>query len=169
MCVAGGIPIATGSQVVVVKRTVRDRTELWACRRGSRRPLALGATFRNGTGTSGGARSALLGLAAGGSVAAAAFVQGANGCIYDYGCADAPRRLLKIADVVRRTVRRLPLSGAPTAITVSPAGSVTFRVDEFLCLSTYRTTAAIGAPVDLVRRVAARVGGPAAGGLCTPA
>ncbi len=155
-CVAGGVPLATGPQVLLVKRTAGSRTELWACRRGSRRALRLGMAFRNGTSTSGGARAALTAAAAGATVAAVGLVEGANGCIYEYGCADAPRPVLRIADVARRTVRRLPLTGALTALAVGPDGAVTYRVDELVRLSTYRTAAAPGARVELVGRVPAR-------------
>jgi hypothetical protein len=44
---------------------------------------------------------------------------------------------------------------------VAPDGSVTFRVDELVCISTYRTTAAVGAPVELLSRVAVRAAGAA--------
>jgi len=51
-CVAGSTPLAVGAQVLVVKRVAGSRIELSVCRRGSRRALRLGATFRNGTDTS---------------------------------------------------------------------------------------------------------------------
>ena len=155
-CVAGGVPLATGPQVLLVKRAAGSRTELWACRRGSRRALRLGTAFRNGTSTSGGARSALTAAAVGGTVAAVGLVEGANGCIYEYGCADAPHPVLRIADLARRTVRRLPLTGVLTALAVGPDGAVAYRVDELIRLSTYRTVAAPGARVELVGRVPAR-------------
>lgn len=160
-CVAGGVPLATGPQALLVRRAAGSRTELWACRRGSRRALRLGLVFRTrtGAGTGGGARSAVVAAAVGGTVAAAAFLEGASGCIYEYGCAGAPRPVLRIADVARATVRRLPLTGALTALTVGPDGTVTYRVDELLRVSTYRTAAAPGAPVGLVGREPVR-GGP---------
>lgn len=160
-CVVGGVTLASGPRVLLVTRAAGRRAELWACRRGSRRALRVGTAFRNGTSTSGGARSALTAAAAGGTVAAAGLVEGANGCIYEYGCADAPRPVLRIADVARRTVRRLPLSGALAGLTVGPDGAVTYRVDELLFLSTYRTVAAPGARVEAVDRVPARRPPPA--------
>jgi hypothetical protein len=160
-CVARSVPVAVGARVLVVKRAAGSRTELWVCRRGSGRPLRLGATFGDSTSTRGGARSALIAAAVGGTVAAAAFKAGANGCLYEYGCADAPHRVLRIADAASRVVRRLPLAGPPTALAVAADGSVTFRVDELVCVSTYRTTAVAGAPVELLSRVAARAGGAA--------
>ncbi len=165
-CVAGGVPLATGPQVRLVKRAAGSRTELWACRRGSGRALRVATALRNGTGTGGGARAALTAAAVGGTVAAVGLVEGANGCIYAYGCADAPRPVLRIADVARRTVRRLPLAGGLIALAVGPDGAVTYRIDELLCLSTYRTAAGPGAPVSLLDRTEARRGQAADGRSC---
>lgn len=157
-CAHGGAAVLAGPRALLVRRPARaGRVVLLACRRGTGRPLRLGATFDADGSTSGGARSELTLAAIGGSVVAAGFDVVAEGCLYEGGCAVAPRQVLRIADTRAHTLRRIPLGGVLEVLTVARDGTATFRVDEFACVSTYRTRARPGEAVRLLRRVAARV------------
>lgn len=163
-CVAGSVPLVVGRQALLVRKaSAGDRAELSACRRGSRGVVRLGATYGDAVRPHAGARSTLTGAAVGGSVVAAGFEVVASGCIYERGCGDVPRQVLRIADTSARTLRRIPLRGTLTALTVAADGSATFRVDEFACTSTYRAAPSPGSDVRLLSRVPTRV--PVATGL----
>jgi hypothetical protein len=128
--------------------------------------VRVGATF--GEGPNAHARSTLLAAAVGGTVVAAGFEVVAHGCIYERGCGDAPRQVLRIADAAAGTLRRVPLRGALILVAVAGDGGATFRVDEFACTSTYRTGPAPGSAIVLVSRIATRVSAGAGAPLCAP-
>ncbi len=164
-CVPGGTLVVGGRQALIVRRAVsRDRADLLACRRGSRKAVRLGATYGNSPNPR--ARSTLLAAAVGGTIAAAGFEVVAHGCLYERGCADAPRQVLRIADTRAGTLRRIPLRGSLIVVAAATDGRATFRVDEFACTSTYRATAVPGSAVVLVSRIATRVPGRAGLQLC---
>ncbi len=166
-CVAGSVPLLVGTHALLVRRTSPGgRAELSACRRGSLRAIRLGATYGSDAGPDGGARSALTGAAIGGRVVAAGFEVDGGGCVYDRGCADAPRQVLRLADTNARTLRRIPLRGTLSAVKVTPGGLADFRVDEFACTSTYRTAARPGSAILLLSRVPTRVSGATGQRLC---
>ncbi len=166
-CVARSTPLLVGRRALLVRREAQgDRVELSACRRGGRGAVALGATYGNDVSTNARARSTLTGAAIGGSVVAAGFEVVVNGCLYERGCADPPRQVLRIADTSARTLRRIPLRGTLDALTVAADGQATFRVDEFACTSSYRTAAAPGAEIRLLTRVPTRVTGATGLSLC---
>ena len=128
------------------------RAPVLACARRSQVAVRVGATFGAGSPR----RSVLTLAGAGGTVAAAGFEVAGGGCIYERGCASAPRQVVRIADVRRGTLRRIPLHGVLTRLHVARGGTTGFRVDEFACVSDYRTAARPGAPITLVRRTGAR-------------
>jgi len=166
-CVPGSTPLLVGKRALLVRRASQgDRAELSACRRGSHRAVALGATYGNDVSTNARARSTLTGAAIGGSVVAAGFEALVNGCLYARGCGDAPRQVLRIADTSALTLRRIPLLGTLDDVTVAADGQATFRVDEFACTSTYRTAPQPGSAIDLLGRVPTRVPGTDAVRLC---
>ena len=163
----GSVPVIAGKRALLVRRAgPGDRAELFACRRGSRRAVALGATYGNAVSTNARARSTLVGAATGGTVVAAGFEVLVNGCLYARGCGDAPRQVLRVADTRAVTLRRIPLHGSLDAVSVGDDGRVTFRVDEYACLSDYRTDARSGAGIELLRRVPARAAQPGGTPLC---
>lgn len=158
--------MVAGGQALLVRRAAgAGRAELAACGRASHRIVRLGSTF--GEGPNAHARSTLLTAAVGGTVVAAGFEVVAHGCIYERGCGDAPRQVLRIADTAAGTLRRVPLHGSLILVAVAPDGAATFRVDEFTCTSTYRTAAAPGSAVALVSRIATRVLAGAGAPRCT--
>ncbi len=164
-CVAGSVPLVVGRQALLVRRaSPGGRAELYACRRGSRRIVALGATFGDRVRPNARARSTLTVAAIGGRVVAAGFEVVANGCLYERGCGDVPRQVLRIADTSAGTLRRIPLRGPLSALAVAADGSATFRVDEYACTSTYQTAPSPGSAVRLLSRVPTRVS--AQTGLC---
>ncbi len=167
-CIAGGVPLLVGKRALLVRTAASaDRDALYACRRGARRGLALGATYGNDVSTNPRARSTLTGAAIGGSVVAVGFEVALNGCLYAHGCAGAPRQVLRLADTNARTLRRIPLRGTLSAVTVSAGGIASFRVDEFACTTTYRTAASPGSHIRVVRRVPTRVPGADGVRLCS--
>lgn len=169
-CVAGSVPVVVGQQALLVRKAgAGDRAELSACRRGSRRGVRLGAAYGNAAGPHAGARSTLTAAAVGGSVVAAGFEVVAGGCLYERGCAVAPRQVLRIADTRAGTLRRIPLRGTLTALTVAADGLTTFGVDEFDCTSTYRAAPAPGSASRLLSRVPTRVPATTGPPLCAQA
>jgi hypothetical protein len=164
-CAPGSAAVVAGTEALLVRRAGSgDRAELLACRRGAGNAVRLGSTYGNGPNPR--ARSTLVAAAVGGTVVAAGFEVVAHGCIYERGCADAPRQVLRIADTSAGTLRRIPLHGSLIVVAVASDGRSTFRVDEFACTSTYRATAVPGSTVVLVGRVATRVPGGAGLLLC---
>ena len=169
-CVPRSVTLVTGTRaLLVLKRTSDDRAQLYACRRGSHQVIRVGATYGNATGPHAGARSTLTAAAAGGTVVAAGFEVVASGCLYERGCAEAPRQVLRIADTSARTLRRIPLHGTLTALTVAADGLTTFSVDEFACTSTYRAEARPGSDTEVLSRVPTRIAGAGGLALCAGA
>ncbi len=162
-CVAGSVPVVVGRHALLVRRASSGgRAELSACNRGSRGAIRLGATYGNGLSPRAHARATLLATAIGAGVVAAGFEVVTSGCLYERGCAEVRRQVLRIADTRAGTLRRIPLHGTLSALSVDTGELTTFRVDEFTRTSTYRTAASAGSPIELLRRVATRVPGTAA-------